>query len=137
MGQRSYDLDYLQRIHQHLFQNVYEWAGDLRTAGIEKGGESVCPPGNINQAMNHVVDEIHRHNKLKDVPNADLALTIAYLYDYVNFTHPFREATADPLASSSTYFCPNVAPDSTGLKPIWTSCTARAMLRGHNPTSAG
>lgn len=43
VGQRSYDLDYLQRIHQHLFQDVYEWAGDLRTVGIEKGGESFCP----------------------------------------------------------------------------------------------
>lgn len=41
--------------------------------------------------MNHVVDEIHLHNKLKDVPNADLTPTIAYLYDYVNFAHPFRE----------------------------------------------
>lgn len=44
VGQRSYDLDYLQRIHQHLFQDVYEWAGELRTVGIEKGGESFCPP---------------------------------------------------------------------------------------------
>lgn len=91
LGNRSYDLAYLQRIHQHLFQDVYVWAGDLRTVGIEKGGESFCPPGNINQAMNHVVDEIHSHNKLKEVPNSDLARTIAYLYDYVNFAHPFRE----------------------------------------------
>lgn len=91
LGDRSYDLAYLQRIHRHLFQDVYVWAGDLRTVGIEKGGESFCPPGNINQAMNHVVDEIHRHDHLKAVPDADLPRTVAYLYDYVNFAHPFRE----------------------------------------------
>ncbi|OBB10987.1 cell filamentation protein Fic [Mycolicibacterium setense] len=91
LGRRSYDLAYLQRIHRHLFQDVYVWAGDLRTVGIEKGGESFCPPGNINQAMNHVVDEIHRHKLLTAVPLDRLARTIAYLYDYVNFAHPFRE----------------------------------------------
>jgi cell filamentation protein len=37
--------------------------------------------------MTHIGAEIHRLNKLKD----DLASTVAYLYDYANFAHPFRE----------------------------------------------
>ena len=41
--------------------------------------------------MIHVAAEIHRLNQLKAVPKADLAPTVAYLYDYVNFAHPFRE----------------------------------------------
>jgi cell filamentation protein len=41
--------------------------------------------------MTHIGAEIHRLNKLKDVPEADLAPTVAYLYDYANFAHPFRE----------------------------------------------
>lgn len=65
LGHRSYDLAYLQRIHRHLFQDTYEWAGDVRTVGVEKGGESFCPPGNIGQAMNHVVGDIRRYNLLK------------------------------------------------------------------------
>lgn len=70
---------------------MYVWAGDLRTVGIEKGNESFCPPGNIHQPMGHVAGEIHRLKQLKTVPEAGLAATTAYLYDYVNFANPFRE----------------------------------------------
>ncbi|BBZ16036.1 hypothetical protein MGAD_03710 [Mycolicibacterium gadium] len=41
--------------------------------------------------MNHVAAEIHRLKRLKTVAKADLAQTVAYLYDYTNFAHPFRE----------------------------------------------
>ncbi|MDG5486950.1 Fic/DOC family protein [Mycolicibacterium gadium] len=91
LGERTYDLVYLCAIHRQLFQDVYAWAGDLRTVGIEKGDESFCPPGSISQPMAHVAAEIHRLKRLKAVPQADLAQTVAYLYDYTNFAHPFRE----------------------------------------------
>lgn len=91
LSDRSYDLAFLQAIHRQLFQDVYIWAGDLRTVGIAKDDESFCPPGNITQPMNHVAAEIHRLGKLTAVPEPDLAHTVGYLYDYVNFAHPFRE----------------------------------------------
>ena len=43
LGDRSYDLSYLRAIHRQIFQDVYDWAGDVRTVGIEKGDESFCP----------------------------------------------------------------------------------------------
>jgi cell filamentation protein len=91
LGDRTYDLPYLCAIHRQLFQDVYVWAGDLRTVGIEKGGESFCPPGSLSQPMAHVAAEVHRLDRLRDVPEAELAGTVAYLYDYANFAHPFRE----------------------------------------------
>jgi cell filamentation protein len=91
LGDRSYDLSYLRAIHRQLFQDVYVWAGDVRTVGLEKGDESFCPPGSISQPMDHVAAEIHRLKQLKAVEEADLARTVAYLYDYANFAHPFRE----------------------------------------------
>jgi cell filamentation protein len=91
LGDRSYDLAYLRAIHRQLFQDVYVWAGDLRTVGIEKGNESFCPPGSISQPMDHVAAEVYRLQQLKAVPEEDLAHTVAYLYDYANFAHPFRE----------------------------------------------
>ncbi|MFV8314951.1 Fic/DOC family protein [Mycobacterium sp. 23] len=91
LGDRTYDLTYLRAIHRQLFQDVYTWAGDVRTVGIEKGGESFCPPGSISRPMTHVAAEVHRLNQLRDLPEADLPPTVAYLYDYANFAHPFRE----------------------------------------------
>jgi cell filamentation protein len=65
LGDRSYDLAYLRAIHGQLFQDVYVWARDVRTVGIEKGDESFCPPGSISQAMDHVAAEIHHLEQLK------------------------------------------------------------------------
>ena len=31
------DLTHLRAIHRHLFQDVYDWAGELRTVEISKG----------------------------------------------------------------------------------------------------
>jgi fido (protein-threonine AMPylation protein) len=67
----------LRAILRQIFQDVYDWAGDVRTVGIEKGDESFCPPGSIGQPMDHVAAEIHRLKQLKAVPEADLARTVA------------------------------------------------------------
>jgi cell filamentation protein len=49
VGERTYDLTYLRAIHRQLFQDVYVWAGDVRTIGIEKGGGKVANPS-VRQA---------------------------------------------------------------------------------------
>ncbi|GAA1012599.1 Fic/DOC family protein [Nocardiopsis tropica] len=91
LAARRYDLHHLSAIHRHLFRDVYEWAGHLRTVGIEKGDESFCPPGNIAQAMQHVAGRIAESSRLRKIPGEQLPREVAYLYDYVNFAHPFRE----------------------------------------------
>ncbi|EHB46416.1 filamentation induced by cAMP protein Fic [Mycolicibacterium rhodesiae JS60] len=63
LGDRTYNLPYLCVIRRQLFQDVYVWAGDVRTIGIKKSGESFCPPGSISQPMAHVAAEVHRLNR--------------------------------------------------------------------------
>jgi cell filamentation protein len=43
------DLDFAhyRTIHHHLFQDVYSWAGDIRTVRLAKGGNPFCFPENI------------------------------------------------------------------------------------------
>lgn len=91
---RTYDLAHLQRLHHHLFQDVYEWAGELRTVGIAKGegdDASFMPPLEIERPVDHVASRIASGQFLRNVPNDDLVAEVAYLYDYLNFAHPFRE----------------------------------------------
>jgi len=35
----DFDVAHLRAIHRHLFQDVYAWAGELRTVEIAKGGQ--------------------------------------------------------------------------------------------------
>lgn len=128
LGDRGYDLAFLQAIHRQLFQDVYPWAGELRTVGIEKGDEPFCPPASIRQPMEHVAGEIRRLSKLRAVPESDLARTIAYLYDYVNFAHPFREGNGratreffDLLLSERRA---GIDWDKTGQTELHTACHA-------------
>lgn len=88
---RSYDLAHLRAVHGFLFQDVYEWAGELRTVGLEKGGESFCTPSEAGRAVAHVADRIRELDRLRAVRDRDAPGVLAYLYDYVNFAHPFRE----------------------------------------------
>src|SRR5215470_678529 len=39
----AFDLTHLRAIHRHLFQDVYDWAGELRTVEISKEGSSSIP----------------------------------------------------------------------------------------------
>ena len=81
-----------QAIHRHLFQDVYAWAGELRTVGINKGeGESFAPPLSIEQPLQHVAQRIAESDRLRGLEGEQLVGEIAYLYDYANFAHPFRE----------------------------------------------
>ncbi len=44
----DFDLDHLKAIHHHLFQDIYEWAGEVRTVEIEKGGSQFIRPYQID-----------------------------------------------------------------------------------------
>lgn len=89
---RTFDLPHLQALHRQLFQDVYEWAGDLRTVGLAKGGgESFVPPDDIWRPVDHVVQRIRESDYLRALDEDRIAHEVAYLYDYLNFAHPFRE----------------------------------------------
>jgi cell filamentation protein len=48
-GRLSYA--HYRAIHRHLFQDVYAWAGKVRTVRISKGESTFCYPEHINQEM--------------------------------------------------------------------------------------
>jgi cell filamentation protein len=47
----EFDLRHLCAIHRHLFQDVYAWAGSLRTVRISKGGSAFCYPENLDREL--------------------------------------------------------------------------------------
>ncbi len=50
---RTYDGAHLRAIHAHLFGNVYEWAGEYRTVGTEKGKSAFAPPEHIGRYVGY------------------------------------------------------------------------------------
>jgi cell filamentation protein len=49
------------------------------------------PPTEIDRPVAHVAARIAATDKLRNVEPDGLVAEVAYLYDYLNFAHPFRE----------------------------------------------
>jgi cell filamentation protein len=62
----AFTTEHLQRIHNHVFQDVYEWAGKLREVDIpERLTRPGAPPWEIEKALDCVFDKLSSENHLK------------------------------------------------------------------------
>ncbi len=86
-----FDLGHLRAIHRHLFQDVYDWAGELRTVEIAKAGHQFQFRRFIETGM------IDVHRRLKDADffrglnRERFAAAAGEIIGDVNYVHPFRD----------------------------------------------
>ncbi|GAB2568627.1 Fic/DOC family protein [Leucobacter ruminantium] len=86
------DLAELRSIHRRLFQDVYDWAGDLRTVDIRKpGSEFFLPVPMIDRAAAFAAAELQADDRLKHLSRDRFIDRLSYHYDQWNYLHPFRE----------------------------------------------
>lgn len=88
---QSYDLAGLCEVHRHLFQDVYSWAGELRTVGLVKGEAAFAPPELIEPIVNEIGDTIRDSDNLRGMPSGQVPESLARLYAMTNLAHAFRE----------------------------------------------
>ncbi len=86
-----FDLGRLQDIHGHLFQDVYEWAGQLRVVTISKAGVPSAAPVHIVTEAERVFRELRDADDLRGLPRDRFVDRLAYFLGEVNALHPFRE----------------------------------------------
>lgn len=87
----NYDLDHLKKIHQYIFQDIYEWAGKLRTVDISKGQTMFCPTENIESYGQTIFEQLKKDKYLKEMDMYDFCKKGAYYLGEINMIHPFRE----------------------------------------------
>ncbi|KDA05352.1 toxin Fic [Microbacterium sp. CH12i] len=88
------DLRELQAIHSHLFQDVYDWAGELRTVDVRKnvpGAEFFLPYGFIENAAEICFRELAEERLLVGLGRTTFIERLASHYEKINYVHPFRE----------------------------------------------
>jgi cell filamentation protein len=81
----------LLKIHHHLFQDVYEWAGKTRTVEISKGSTPFFPVKRFGNAFSYINSLILEYRLMAENNKPDLAHKLAEILDTINFLHPFRE----------------------------------------------
>lgn len=86
-----YDLNYLKRIHRTLFCDVFEWAGEMRTVDISKGGTHFCNLLRIEIEASKIFTSLARDGWLEGLERATLIQSAAEYFGDLNMIHPFRE----------------------------------------------
>lgn len=70
----------LQKIHEYLFQDIYDFAGKIRTVNIVKGSFRFAPVVYLQDALKHI----------ENMPQSTFD-EIIKKYVEMNVAHPFRE----------------------------------------------
>lgn len=78
-------------IHKHLFQDIYLWAGEVRTVEISKGGKQFFPLSHFHNAFKYIDALITEYRGVSKKDKKQLAYKLAEILDNLNYLHPFRE----------------------------------------------
>lgn len=90
--QGNFDLKHLQAIHKHLFQDVYDWAGELRTVNISKGSSHFARVDQLEMyATSTVFKNLAKDKFLQGMEKERFVERLADHYAEINALHPFRE----------------------------------------------
>jgi cell filamentation protein len=85
------DVEHYLSLHRHLFQDVYEWAGEIRTILIGKDGNWFCYPEYVAAELNRVFAMLGDPDALTHITVSDFAKHVGHFLAELNAVHPFRE----------------------------------------------
>lgn len=124
------DLAQLRGLHKHLFQDVYAWAGELRTVNISKGTSSFARTEYLAAYGDGIFNKLAKDNHLKGLEKPEFVDRLAGYYADVNALHPFREGNG---RSTRAFF--QILSEQAGYKldyrkidkQEWNEAAARSM----------
>jgi len=90
----DYDLAHLKAIHHYLFQDVYPFAGQLRTVDMHKANDPTggfFPAARLQDGAEFVFTALHEDNLLQGLDQETFTDRLAHHLDQLNHLHPFRE----------------------------------------------
>ena len=109
--QGVFDLKHLCAIHRYLFQDVYDWAGEIRTVDISRGGSRFANFGLIEGYLGQQLNGLAEENFLRGTTPEGFVARLAHYMGEINAAHPFREGNGrvqrlfcSQLADQAGYF---------------------------------
>ena len=101
----SFDLAHLCAVHRALFQDVFAWAGQVRTVDTEKQGQDFVPAAEISAAVRRIHLELQGQAFLRGLGVEDFAERLAEYYYRMYAVHVFRDGNSRSLR----HFCTALA----------------------------
>jgi cell filamentation protein len=90
-------VDHFRSIHRHIFQDVYAWAGELRTVNIARGETRFAPvrtPANTLESWGEVIfKDLRSERLLLGMDREHFVGRLGHYSAEINFWHPFRDGS--------------------------------------------
>lgn len=87
----AFDFAHYCRIHRFLFEDLYDWAGTLRTVNMSKKGTQFCPAEQIEARAAAVFGYLAQKHNFVGLPKEEFIDALTDFYKSTNELHPFRE----------------------------------------------
>jgi cell filamentation protein len=87
----GFDVPHLKAIHRHIFQDVYEWAGEFRTVNISKSGHLFGLAPFLEPALQQILAKLAAEKHLVGLDAEKFVGRAAYFIGELNAAHPFRD----------------------------------------------
>ncbi|TRX59780.1 Fic/DOC family protein [Corynebacterium hiratae] len=92
----AFDYAHFKAIHRHLFQDVYDWAGEERTAPTDqfmiKAGHAYYPAGpEMTKTAEKLFAGLAKDDFLRGLEIDEFVAKLAELWGELNVVHSFRE----------------------------------------------
>lgn len=128
----AYDLPHLQEFHRFIFQDIYPWAGELRTVRLAKPGSMFALPEHIENYATDVLRELAAEQHLRGLSREQFAERLTHFYTEINAVHPFREGNG----RTQRAFLRQLAIDA-GHTLAWERLDARALVNASRRSFLG
>jgi cell filamentation protein len=119
-----FDFAHLQAIHRYLFGDLYEWAGQIRTIDISKGGHLFAHHAHIASAAESIFKQLVKEEGLVGLDRAAFSNRAAHYLGELNALHPFREGNG----RAQREFVSHLA-HAAGYYIAWENVQQAAMLK--------
>ena len=87
----NFGFDHYKAIHKYIFEDLYDWAGQVRTASISKKGTVFTLPESIEPLADRIFSGLQKENCYIGYDNDRYIDSIVDFYCRTNMLHPFRE----------------------------------------------
>ncbi|HHC0384716.1 TPA: putative adenosine monophosphate-protein transferase Fic, partial [Salmonella enterica] len=83
-------LPHLCAIHRQLYQDIFDWAGQLREVDIYQGDTRFCHFAYIEKEGNALMQDLEEEGYLVGLAHEKFVERLAHYYCEINVLHPFR-----------------------------------------------
>ena len=88
----KFDLAHLKAIHKYLFQDLYSWAGEIRSYNMKIDIDIFTPPNEIEHYAEQIAKEIKNDGYLRNTTSREILVQrVARYLGLLGMLHPFPE----------------------------------------------